>query len=83
MEGEAEMKTDIETKRINAMCMDLTNLMHSAGFRNTTATYDAKNEIIVVDGEVNGKVNVHMSSVAGCLVDIFEQLGPAIRKAAY
>ena len=77
------MKTPRENKRIKNMCHDLGNMLQSAGFYNTKVWYDEKPEVVVVEGDVEAAVNVHASSVKGCLVDIFEQLGPAIRKAAY
>ncbi len=75
------MKTEHENKRIRSMCMDLTNLLQGAGFRDTKVWYDSQPETIVVEGDIEAKVCVYASSTKACVIDIFRQLLPAVEKA--
>ena len=68
------MKTEIEAKRITEF-LDLLQVSAENSGNNLNFSYDNQAEQVVVTGDKELVVNVHMDSVAATFRDVIRQLG--------
>ena len=76
------MKSEREAKQIQVVCNHLGKAFTEAGYPSVL-TYNNEEETIISEGTIKGMVNVYASSVGTCVVDIFTQLLPSLKRAIY